>query len=158
MSRCDEPLAASCAASDMAAGLVPRRMPAGTGQSGAVSHALFAQLRTAAETLRSTGVDTPQVDVKLLMACAYGVEPRDIDKAMLLGRELPEDAKAASRFEALLARRAAREPLQYITGHAPFGFSILSSARACSSPGRKPKAWCRRRLTGCVGRGLRSRE
>lgn len=125
MSRCDEPLAASCAASDMAAGLVPRRMPAGTGQSGAVSHALFAQLRTAAETLRSTGVDTPQVDVKLLMACAYGVEPRDIDKAMLLGRELPEDAKAASRFEALLARRAAREPLQYITGHAPFRFLDL---------------------------------
>jgi release factor glutamine methyltransferase len=107
-------------------------MPAGqSGDAAHDSHALFAQLRAAAETLRAAGVDTPQVDAKLLMACAYGVEPRDIDKAMLLGRELPgrgmpDDAQAERRFEAMLVRRAAREPLQYITGHAPFRFLDLA--------------------------------
>ncbi|MCI1649496.1 peptide chain release factor N(5)-glutamine methyltransferase [Bifidobacterium tibiigranuli] len=102
-------------------------MPAG--QSGDASHdsqALSSQLRAAAETLRAAGVDTPQVDAKLLMACTYGVELHDIDKAMLLGRELSEDAQAAGRFKTMLARRLAREPLQYITGHAPFRFLDLA--------------------------------
>lgn len=160
MSRCDEPFAASDAASDMAAGSVPRCMPAG--QSGDASHdsqALSSQLRAAAETLRAAGVDTPQVDAKLLMACAYGVELHDIDKAMLLGRELPgrgkpDDAQAVDRFEAMLARRAAREPLQYITGHAPFRFLDLAVGPGVFIPRPETESVVQAALDWLSGQGI----
>ena len=160
MSRCDEPFAASDAASDMAAGSVPRCMPAG--QSGDASHdsqALSSQLRAAAETLRAAGVDTPQVDAKLLMACAYGVELHDIDKAMLLGRELPgrgkpDDAQAAGRFKTMLARRAAREPLQYITGHAPFRFLDLAVGPGVFIPRPETESVVQAALDWLSGQGI----
>ncbi|MCH4209647.1 peptide chain release factor N(5)-glutamine methyltransferase [Bifidobacterium sp.] len=94
--------------------------------SNAASDIVRKRLRAAADILRAAGVETPQVDAKLLLAEAYNVEPRDIDKAMLLGRGLSEDAHAARRFGSMLTRRAAREPLQYITGHAPFRFLDLA--------------------------------
>lgn len=94
--------------------------------SHAASGTVRKWLRSAAETLRAAGIETPQVDAKLLLAWAYGLEPRDIDKAMLLGRELPDDTHAVRLFDSMLARRAAREPLQYITGHAPFRFLDLA--------------------------------
>lgn len=79
-------------------------------------------IRNAAARLRSAGIETPEHDAKLLLAEAAGVELRDIDKAMLMGSELDYDA---GRFGAMLERRAKREPLQYIVGHAPFRYLDL---------------------------------
>ena len=73
-------------------------------------------------TLREAGVDTPEHDVKLLLAEAAGCELSDVDKAMLMGDPIDYDAE---RFGAMLARRANREPLQYIVGHAPFRYLDL---------------------------------
>ena len=39
-------------------------------------------------TLREAGVDTPEHDVKLLLAEAAGCELSDVDKAMLMGLSL----------------------------------------------------------------------
>lgn len=98
-------------------------------------------IRRAAATLRDAGVDTPEHDAKLLLAEAYNCTLSDVDKAMLLGNPLAALAEgdfaddvpiAASdegtperHFDAMVARRAAREPLQYIVGHAPFRYLDL---------------------------------
>ncbi|MCH9275795.1 peptide chain release factor N(5)-glutamine methyltransferase [Bifidobacterium amazonense] len=79
----------------------------------------------AAATLREAGVDTPEHDAKLLLAEARGRELRDVDKAMLMGDEWGPDADADARFAGMIARRAKREPLQYIVGHAPFRYLDL---------------------------------
>lgn len=99
-------------------------------------------IRRAAATLRDAGVDTPEHDAKLLLAEACGCSLSDVDKAMLLGKSiaaLAEEHPAEGvspapsvegvperRFDAMLARRAAREPLQYIVGHAPFRYLDLA--------------------------------
>nr|WP_236023549.1 peptide chain release factor N(5)-glutamine methyltransferase [Bifidobacterium miconis] len=76
--------------------------------------------------MRAAGVDTPEHDAKLLLAEAAGRELRDVDKAMLMGDEWPLDEKAAARFREMTERRARREPLQYIVGHAPFRYLDLA--------------------------------
>ncbi|WP_205832117.1 peptide chain release factor N(5)-glutamine methyltransferase [Bifidobacterium moraviense] len=78
-------------------------------------------IRAAAARLREAGVDTPDHDAKLLLAHAAGREPRDVDKAMLMG----ETWTVPDGFDAMVARRASREPLQYVTGHAPFRYLDL---------------------------------
>lgn len=81
-------------------------------------------IRDAAVQLREAGIETPEHDAKLLLADAAGVELRDVDKALLMGEELGT-AEQLARFQSMLARRAKREPLQYITGHAPFRYLDL---------------------------------
>ncbi|KAB8287972.1 protein-(glutamine-N5) methyltransferase, release factor-specific [Bifidobacterium ramosum] len=83
-------------------------------------------IRNAAATLREAGADTPEHDAKLLFAEAAGRELRDVDKAMLMGDEWTLDETAEQRFRTMIDRRAAREPLQYIVGHAPFRYLDLS--------------------------------
>lgn len=81
-------------------------------------------IRDAAVQLREAGIETPEHDAKLLLTEAAGVELRDVDKALLMGEELGT-AEQLARFQSMLARRAKREPLQYITGHAPFRYLDL---------------------------------
>jgi release factor glutamine methyltransferase len=81
-----------------------------------------ALLAEACARLSAAGCDTPRLDAELLLAEALGV-----DRARLLmdGRE-PLDAEAAQRFEALLRRREAREPVAYILGRKEFRRIMLS--------------------------------
>ncbi|MGJ8535953.1 MAG: peptide chain release factor N(5)-glutamine methyltransferase [Parasphingopyxis sp.] len=69
-------------------------------------------LRAATATLAKTS-ESPRLDAELLMAHALG-EGRE---TMVLGGL---DAETPSGFEALVARRAAHEPLAYITGSREF--------------------------------------
>lgn len=78
-------------------------------------------IRSATARLREAGVDTPEHDAKLLFAHASGTEPRDVDKAMLMG----DVADVPQGFDAMVSRRATREPLQYVTGRAPFRYLDL---------------------------------
>ena len=78
-------------------------------------------IRDAAGILRDAGVDTPEHDAKLLMAHAAGTSLRDLDMIMLMGRDLPSSFSRAA-YRAMIERRAAREPLQYIVGTAPFRY------------------------------------
>lgn len=70
-------------------------------------------IASAANTLREAGVDSPEVDARLLAAHVLGVAPMQLMFA---------DAPAGfdERYTGFVARRAAREPLQHITGTAPF--------------------------------------
>jgi release factor glutamine methyltransferase len=78
-------------------------------------------LRDAERTLAEAGCDTPRLDAELLLAEALGV-----------GRDwLVREARAGlgpeafGRFEALVARRAAREPVAYILGRKDFRWITL---------------------------------
>ena len=66
-------------------------------------------LRQGAARLAAAGVDSPRLDARLLLAHAAGLTPT----ALLAD---PGQAVDASAYEALLARRAAREPLALILG------------------------------------------
>lgn len=72
--------------------------------------------RAAAARLESVGIDSAHLDARVLMAFALGR-----DAGWLIGhRDELLSVEAQSRFEALVARRAAREPLAYITGEREF--------------------------------------
>lgn len=70
-------------------------------------------IASAANTLREAGVDSPEVDARLLAAHVLGVAPMQ-----LMFADVPADF--GERYTELVARRAAREPLQHIIGTAPF--------------------------------------
>lgn len=71
-------------------------------------------LAEATARLRAAGIESARLDARLLLACAMKV-PAD---AVFAGGELRPDQN--EQFGALLARRAAREPLAYITGDKEF--------------------------------------
>lgn len=68
--------------------------------------------------LEAAGVVSPRVDAELLAAYVLGVSRGELASQIVLGREMPDDTVA--NVDQLLARRVAREPLQHITGTAPF--------------------------------------
>jgi release factor glutamine methyltransferase len=83
-----------------------------------VEHDLGRAVRAAAARLASAGVTTPDVDAELLAAHVLGLGRGELAAAAIRGDRMPEHA--ADVFESLVVRRAAREPLQHLTGSAPF--------------------------------------
>ncbi|RDI75396.1 protein-(glutamine-N5) methyltransferase, release factor-specific [Gaiella occulta] len=77
-------------------------------------------LRRSTEHLAAKGSGTPRLDAELLLGRALGLQR--IELYMALERPLTAAELAAAR--ALLARRAAREPLQYVLGE--WGFRRLT--------------------------------
>ncbi len=72
-------------------------------------------LADATRVLRRAGVESPRLDAELLLSEAVG-RPRE----QILAGLADVSADASARFAELLARRAAREPLAYITGRKEF--------------------------------------
>lgn len=71
-----------------------------------------------AGVLAAAGVPDPEVDAELLVGHVLGVSRGRVQALIVLGSPLaPEDDE---RLRALTERRAAREPLQHITGRAAF--------------------------------------
>ncbi|MEU4386522.1 peptide chain release factor N(5)-glutamine methyltransferase [Promicromonospora sp. NPDC023805] len=75
-------------------------------------------LKWAYEELADAGVASPQADAEVLLAYALGVDRSELRRLAVLGREVPDSA--AGVFAGLVSRRAAREPLQHLTGVAAF--------------------------------------
>jgi release factor glutamine methyltransferase len=70
--------------------------------------------RAAAQRLREAGVASPERDADLLLAHVLGIALGRLPLVDTLGAEEQE------AYDALVARRAAREPLQHLTGTAAF--------------------------------------
>ena len=68
--------------------------------------------------LTASGVPDAEVDAELLMGHVLGLSRGGVQARLILGGELGE--ADAAELEVLVTRRAAREPLQHITGRAPF--------------------------------------
>jgi release factor glutamine methyltransferase len=73
-------------------------------------------LAGAGAVLRAAGVDAASHDAETLLAHELGV---DRGRLAFLDELTPDQV---IRFDALIARRAGREPLQHITGRAPFRY------------------------------------
>jgi len=74
--------------------------------------------RESVDALVSAGVDSPEVDAELLIGHVLGRSRGQVQVGVVTG-SVVSDADA-ERIRSLVARRAAREPLQHITGRAPF--------------------------------------
>jgi release factor glutamine methyltransferase len=79
---------------------------------------IAAVVRAVAAHLASAGVPDPEVDAELLVAHVLGTSRGGVQAAAIRGDALAPDA--AEPLRALVDRRAAREPLQHLTGVAPF--------------------------------------
>lgn len=79
---------------------------------------LAARLRAIAQQLAEAGVPDPLVDAELLLGHVLGLRRGELQAAVIRGDALPD--ADAGRLDALVARRAAREPLQHLTGVAAF--------------------------------------
>ncbi|MGY1551087.1 peptide chain release factor N(5)-glutamine methyltransferase [Microbacterium sp. A588] len=77
-----------------------------------------AVVRSAAEELARAGVPDPLVDAELLAAHVLGLRRGEVQAAIIRGDTMSE--RNISDLEPLISRRAGREPLQHLTGIAPF--------------------------------------
>ncbi len=83
---------------------------------GSKSRRLAEALAAATAKLAEAGSETPRLDAELLLASALGVGR----ERLLIDGDEQLDRPALERFEALLERRAAREPVAYILGRKEF--------------------------------------
>ncbi len=79
---------------------------------------LRAAVERGAAALTEAGVDSARLDAELLMAFAL-----DCDRIKIVAGAVELSQSALRRYQALIARRAAREPLAYIVGRKEF-FSL----------------------------------
>ncbi|MBS0025222.1 peptide chain release factor N(5)-glutamine methyltransferase [Microbacterium paraoxydans] len=79
---------------------------------------LAAVVRAAAQRLADAGVPDPLVDAELLAAHVLDRRRGEVQAAIVRGDRIDEEQQAA--LTRLVSRRAEREPLQHLTGVAPF--------------------------------------
>lgn len=79
---------------------------------------LAAVVRAAAQRLADAGVPDPLVDAELLAAHVLDRRRGEVQAAIVRGDRIDEEQQAA--LARLVSRRAEREPLQHLTGVAPF--------------------------------------
>lgn len=79
---------------------------------------LASLIAEAESSFAEAGIDTPRQDAEILLAHLLGIGRGELAVALAMGETAPADT--ANRFEALAKRRAAREPLQHLTGIAYF--------------------------------------
>ncbi|WP_207453103.1 peptide chain release factor N(5)-glutamine methyltransferase [Desertivibrio insolitus] len=89
-----------------------------TTNAAATAVPLSDALQRAAARLARAGVPTPAVDAELLAGHLLGLGRGALQAKAITGATL--DAARAEEYERLVDRRAAREPLQHITGVAAF--------------------------------------
>ncbi len=77
-------------------------------------------IRQAAAELAARGIDSARLDAEVILAHCLGLPRQDLLVAIAAGREPDVDPAAGARFEQLLRRRAAREPVAYLTGRREF--------------------------------------
>ncbi|HEY0258955.1 MAG TPA: peptide chain release factor N(5)-glutamine methyltransferase [Lacisediminihabitans sp.] len=73
---------------------------------------------SAISILAAAGIESPDVDAELLIGHVIGASRGEVQAKSVMGSALT-DAQGRAIAD-LIERRAAREPLQHITGHAPF--------------------------------------
>lgn len=83
-----------------------------------LANSLASAIRAASQRLAAVGVPDPVVDAELLAGHVLGTSRGEVQAAVIRGDEIAEHD--ASALVAAVARRETREPLQHITGTAPF--------------------------------------
>ncbi len=89
-------------------------------------------VRHAATLFAAAGIDSAQADAELLAGHVLGLSRGGIQAQMLIETQIAESA--AEELSNLYGRRLAREPLQHITGLAPFRQLELSVGKGVFIP------------------------
>ncbi|MBX3093063.1 MAG: peptide chain release factor N(5)-glutamine methyltransferase [Cryobacterium sp.] len=84
----------------------------------AVTDSLRSLLHDAVAVLAEAGVPDPRVDAELLLGHVLGLRRGGVQAALVTERAVTDAERA--ELDRIVARRANREPLQHITGRAPF--------------------------------------
>jgi release factor glutamine methyltransferase len=101
----------------------------GPGRGGEVTrHPLRVAVLEAARELAAAGVPSPRVDAEVLAAHVVGVPRGRLVMVPLV------DEPVLGRYQELVARRAAREPLQHLLGTAAFGPVTLAVGPGVFTP------------------------
>lgn len=87
-------------------------------QGDGAAASLRALLNEAAEALAAAGIQDPTVDAELLAGHVLGVSRGSVQAKAVMDVRVP--ISEAARLREAVRRRASREPLQHITGRAPF--------------------------------------
>ncbi len=87
-------------------------------------------LASGRDQLAAAGCDSPRLDAELLLAEALGVGR----ERLVLDRHEPLSPAGWARFEALIERRRAREPVAYLTGVKEFRWLTLEVDRRVLIP------------------------
>jgi release factor glutamine methyltransferase len=95
-----------------------------TQASGHPSHTVVDLCAHGVRVLELAQVPTPQADAELLLAHVLDLGRGEVQAKAVTGASVTDDERAA--YLAALERRAAREPLQHITGVAPFRSLLLA--------------------------------
>ncbi|MBA8816530.1 release factor glutamine methyltransferase [Microbacterium halimionae] len=82
------------------------------------SLSLATAVRRASDALEKAGINDPMVDAELLAAHVLKTSRGGVQSAMVRGEKIAGELQQL--FEDAIDRRARREPLQHITGTAPF--------------------------------------
>ncbi|MFC8503941.1 peptide chain release factor N(5)-glutamine methyltransferase [Pedococcus sp. NPDC057267] len=93
---------------------------------------LRAEVVAATRALADAGVPSPEADALALAAHALGCDVSDVRRRMVLLEEA--GAGFADRYAGLVAERAARLPLQHLTGRAHFRHLTLSVGPGVFTP------------------------
>lgn len=80
-------------------------------------------LRQAIQQLAHAGVESPTADAKILFAWAWDISVSELGSHVLRGTDVPREVNV--RYAQACERRSQREPLQHITGVAPFRYQEL---------------------------------
>jgi release factor glutamine methyltransferase len=107
-------------------------------------------LSAAAAQLRAAGVENPPGDARQLLAHVLGLEP----SRLLLVDSVADEQRAT--FSELVDRRAARVPLQHLTGHAYFRYEDLQVGPGVFVPRPETEVmtgWAVDRLRELIDRG-----
>ena len=99
-------------------------------------------LDTAKRQLEASNVDSPRLNARLLLADLLDTPYLQL----LTAQDTPLAEDILARFFALVSRRAAREPLQYILGHAHFMGHAFLTAPDVLIPRQDTEALCERAL------------
>lgn len=93
-------------------------MPAHSPSDDLRPRGITESIAAATQTLAAAGIADARVDAELLLAHVLGVGRGELQAAALRGDTLEEASDA--HYRELVSRRSSREPLQHITGSAPF--------------------------------------
>ena len=88
--------------------------------------------------LTAAGIDSPAFDAACLIELVFGVNRGDL---LVRGQE-KADAAGEEQFEALLRRRKAREPLQYLLGAWEFMYMSLKTGPGVLCPREETELLC----------------
>jgi release factor glutamine methyltransferase len=75
-------------------------------------------IEIATDKFSAAGVQSPSIDAEILCAFVLGVSRKDLVQLIVLEQSFPENK--IQQFHSAVSRREKREPLQHITGLAPF--------------------------------------